>query len=256
MFERDYDAFADMIDGVYALKGKTLPATGKAIFFRAMAKYPLEAVRAAIDAHVCDPERGQYLPQPADLIARIHGRAGTDGRLGADEAWARALLGLGESETVVTTPEIMEAFSVARAVLDGGDEVGARMAFKDAYHRIVTEARAAGKPVVWQASLGWDPTKREGALREAVSAGLLPAPKAAAMLPPPAPKKTEIDHEGRAKLKEALALLRSSSEKAQEAREAATAAERKKTDDAKRAAAEKVQGYEGQSQKLPRADSF
>jgi hypothetical protein len=66
-----------------------------------------------------------------------------------------------------------------------GDEVGARMAFKEAYSRIVALARAARRPAVWSASLGWDQRKRETSLRRAASAGLLPAPAVVALLPSP-----------------------------------------------------------------------
>ncbi|SPA44629.1 hypothetical protein [Cupriavidus taiwanensis] len=222
MHKTDYDAFAGMLDAIYSLHGKTLPAEAKAMFFRAMSGFSLDVVRSAMDAHVRDSQRGQFPPKPADLMAQIEGAAVNDGRPGPDEAWAIALRGLDEAETVVTTAEIMEAFGVSRAVLDGGDEVGARMAFKDAYARIVQEARRAKKPAGWTVSLGWDVEKRGEPVRKAVEAGLLPAPTAAALLPAPMPSEgLDCSPEGLARLKEEMAKLTLKNAMEDEARELA-----------------------------------
>lgn len=240
MFETDYDEFAALLDAVYALHGKALPAAAKAIFFRAMSRYPLKVVRAAIDAQVRDAQRGQYPPKPADLIAQIEGAAANDGRPGEDEAWAWALTGMDEAETVMTTPEIMAAFAIARPVLDTGDKIGARMAFKDVYQRLVAEARAAGRPAEWNVSLGWDPEKREGVVTKAVAAGLLPAPEAAAQLPAPA----RAEPEGLEKLRAAVANLLPASERLRRAQERRNARDRERTEQAKRDADAMVREYE------------
>lgn len=109
----------------------------------------------------------------------------SDGRPSADEAWATALDARDERLTVVWTSEACEAFSIARPVLDAGDKVGARMAFRDAYERIVRNNREAGNRVSWNASLGWDNCQRETALRSAELRGLLSSDRVAALLPAP-----------------------------------------------------------------------
>lgn len=109
----------------------------------------------------------------------------SDGRPTADEAWAIALDARDEALTVVWNDEICEAFALARPVLEAGDKVGARMAFRDAYDRVVRNGRDAGKDPTWSASLGWDSSHRESALKKAESLGLLPAPTVAALLPAP-----------------------------------------------------------------------
>src|SRR5690606_24015000 len=112
-------------------------------------------------------------------------------------------------ETIVWTAETAEAFAACRPVLDMGDEVGARMAFKDAYGRICGTAKQRGEPVRWIASIGFDKARREAVLRKAESAGLLPAPQVAALLPPPEPEMSageiEVARANTAKLKEMLA---------------------------------------------------
>lgn len=216
--------------------GRTFSEAAARQFAADLSAYPQDKVLTAL--HRCRMEVKSFLT-PAHVFERI-----SDDRLGADEAWALALKGQDESETIVTTPEILSAFSAAQPVLQMGDEVGARMAFKDAYNRLVAEARAAGQDVQWTATLGWDLGKRATALREAVKAGLLPAPKAAAMLPPPEPKKADTDPEGLARLREAVSQLIPASEKLRRAREEAAAAERAKLVEAKDEAAAKVRAYE------------
>lgn len=199
MRDQDFDAFAALLDDVRSLLPSGQPAlsaTAKAMFFRALSAYGLSDVRAALDAHVRDPQRGRFAPTPADVIAQLQGAAEDDGRTGAEEAWATALQGCDEAASIVWTAETAEAWGIARHVLAIGDEVGARMAFRETYERLVGEARAARRSVEWAVSLGFDPQRREQAIDAAVAAGrlpldhphALPAPAAHARLtlvPPP-----------------------------------------------------------------------
>lgn len=108
-----------------------------------------------------------------------------DGRPSGDEAWAIALQSSDEAETVVWNGEIQKAMAAARPILDAGDKIGARMAFRVAYERIVRNNREAGIVPVWEASLGWDKERRALAIESAHSLGLLSAPQVAKLLPAP-----------------------------------------------------------------------
>lgn len=119
------------------------------------------------------------------LAAILERMPSANAHLSPNEAWALALTSLDEQETVVWTPEVAKAFGVARPVLEGGDKVGGRMAFLAAYERELGIAKAEGRQPEWQVSLGHDPQRREMVLEEAVTAGRLPAPKVAHLLPPP-----------------------------------------------------------------------
>lgn len=177
MREADMPEFLALLDDVGALlqrSGQSISPTGRAMFFRALRAHSIEEVRAAFDAHVKDPQRGRFMPLPADLIAQIHGAAAHDGRPGAEEAWAIAMRAQDEADTVVWTEEIAQARGIAQPILDAGDEVGARMAFKEAYGRIVERARQEGRAPSWSASLGFDAQLRHVALEAAVQAGRLP----------------------------------------------------------------------------------
>lgn len=109
-----------------------------------------------------------------------------DGRPSGNEAWAVALKSSDEADTVVWNQEIQQAMASARPILAAGDEVGARMAFRESYDRIVRANREACIRPQWSASLGWDKSLRAAALEEAQRLGLLPAPAVAALLPAPA----------------------------------------------------------------------
>ena len=192
MRESDTGPFVALLRDVFGLypSAKALTEGQVAMFFRAVAKHPIEAVQAALDAHVKDPQRGRFPPLPADVIAQIEGSAADDGRPGPEEAWATALQGRDEAASVVWTAETAQAWGVARPVLELGDDVGARMAFREAYGRMVDAARRARRPVEWLASLGFDPEQRQVAIAAGVAAGklphtamvALPAPDGASML--------------------------------------------------------------------------
>lgn len=190
MLDTDSKAFFELLTDAWSLKGQVLTGGAKALFFRALAAYPLDIVRGALSAHFADPKRGQYLPMPADVIAQIERALADDGRPGAEEAWALALRSADEADTVVWTSETAEAFGVCRPILEARDKVGARMAFREAYERLVDEARRARRRPTWLVSEGFDPAMRVAAITDAVHRGLLasndfpmlPAPRAAVAL--------------------------------------------------------------------------
>lgn len=142
--------------------------------------YPLRVIGAAFVSYM--GENDAFEPKPVAIANRCKL---LDGRPGAEEAWALALTAQDEADTVVWTSEVAEALTIARPVLDSSGAISARKTFIEAYERIVARARLAHEPVQWLPSLGWDLTKRQAVLNSAVNAGLLPAPAAAALLPPP-----------------------------------------------------------------------
>jgi hypothetical protein len=172
----DLTPFSALLDEVWALKGQTLTAGQKATFFRSLIAHDLAAVRFGLDAHVQDPKRGQFLPMPADVIFQLQTAITDDGRLGPQEAWALAMRSTDEADTIVWTAEAAEALRICRPILEAGDEVGARMAFLEAYARLVDVARRGRVAPAWSVSLGYDMERRDKAIAEAIEAGRLPAP--------------------------------------------------------------------------------
>ncbi len=142
--------------------GQTISANAAQLMAEDLASYEAADIRAALQA--CRRELTGKLTLAA-ILQRIQA---SDGRPGKDEAWAIALMSSDETDTVVMTDEIQLALGAARPVLDLGDKVGARMAFINAYERLVTQARDDGKPVNWHVSIGFDANRRLEAITKAV----------------------------------------------------------------------------------------
>ncbi len=151
------------------------------MYWNGLADVSMPAFRTALNAHMNDPQGGQFMPKIADIRKALAAAAVHDGRPGVEEAWA--MVPRDELWTVVWTEEMASAWGVAQPLLQEGDKVAARMAFKEAYTRAVDQARAAGTPVRWTASLGFDPDERAGALTRAVELGRLPLAYVATLAP-------------------------------------------------------------------------
>lgn len=238
MREDEFDIFSAMLDDVAELLpragGQPLSGTAKAMYFRVLGEHDIDAVRKALDAHAKDAQRGRFFPTPADLVAQLHDH--DDGRPGPEEAWAMAISASDERETVVWTDEMAAAWATASSILEARDEVGARMAFKEAYNRHIGEARNQRKPVQWIASLGHDESRRRLALDAAVNCGRLGAPDVSLLLPPPDPAPSEIPAEAAARMR----ALRERLQSAMNARHRAEIAERANIDDELAAVAERL----------------
>lgn len=175
MKKSDFDAFAGVLAGCLGMWGKVPSPDVSVMWFRALEGYELSTLTAAFSAHIRDPENGKFEPKPAHIVAQIERAMKNDGRPGAEEAWAIAFASQPEAETTVWTDETRRAwFDAARPLVMTGDKVGARMAFKEAYIRLVEEARAARVSVQWLVSEGFDHERKRVAIGRAVEAGLIP----------------------------------------------------------------------------------
>lgn len=175
MKQADFDAFHAILAECLAMWDKVPSATATAVWFKALSGYDLGTLSAAFSAHMRDPANGKFEPKPAHIIEQIERASKNDGRPGAEEAWAISLAARDEQDTVVWTTECCQAWAACQSVLQMGDEVGARMAFKEAYARLVAEARASFSPAVWEVSEGFDKDRRRIAMATAVEAGRIPA---------------------------------------------------------------------------------
>lgn len=148
-----------------------------------------------------DYERGEVEQALSRCRSEINGRLtlaaildrmpSANAWLSPNEAWALALEAQDEVRTVIWTDEIARASGAAQPILEGGDKVGARMAFIAAYEREVAAAKAKGESPRWWPSLGSSPELRREAIEQGVADGLLPAPKVEHLLPAPTGPATE-----------------------------------------------------------------
>lgn len=145
------------------LTGTEMSPAAARVMASDLSRYPESHVLGALTK--CRRELRSRLTL-ADVIGRLD-----DGRPGAEEAWA--MIPKSEYETAIWTEEMSEAMSVANGLLEDGDSVAARMAFKEGYSRLCQVARDRGEPVRWSVSLGWDKSGRESVLAKAVELGRL-----------------------------------------------------------------------------------
>jgi len=222
MRENDFDEFAALLQAAFDVLGKTPAAkvispTAQALFFQALAEYPMPQVRAALAAHV---KRGKFTPTPADVVEHIEAATNGDGRPGPEEAWALALASQDERDTVVWTSETAQAWQLARPVMETSGPITARKTFTETYTRLIAAARAQRRPVTWSAHLGWDKATQDHVLQQAVHQGLLPAPAVVGLLPPPEVPDSALSDKAREQLAKVKQLLADSAAERERKREA------------------------------------
>lgn len=162
--------------------GHELSAVAAEAMADELSGYPPAAVAAALKR--CQRECMGRLTL-AVILQRID-----DGHPGPEEAWA--LCSRDEATTVVLTDEIAAAFGIACPVLDAGDEVGARMAFRETYTRLLQQARDERRRAKWWPALG-SPSGRGPAILDAVEKGRLTPDHARLVLDPGLPDYDRIE---------------------------------------------------------------
>ncbi|MBA4707531.1 DUF6475 domain-containing protein [Aquitalea aquatica] len=73
MTQNDYDTFVDMLQAVADLYGKRLTEFSIGIYWGALKQVDLAVFREAMNRHVTNPDNGQFMPKPADLIRMMAG---------------------------------------------------------------------------------------------------------------------------------------------------------------------------------------
>jgi hypothetical protein len=158
------EAWADAHEVMAA--GKVLSERAMESIFHDLEDYPLNVVVASINIH---RKSAKFAPTVFDIVEIIGDRTGAK-HIGAEEAWSIALESFDEYSTVVWTQPISEARGVAYGLFMDGDKVAARMAFKDAYTRII---KTAAEPS-WTVTEGFDLARRADAVQQAVLLKRLP----------------------------------------------------------------------------------
>lgn len=96
----DEDEFRILLQGVHEFYGKEVSSFAASVWWQALRPFDIAAVRDALGRHVVNPDAGQWLPKPADIVRMIGGRT-VDG---AQRAWSKvdaAMRQIGPYRTVV-----------------------------------------------------------------------------------------------------------------------------------------------------------
>lgn len=203
---------AKAVAAMAAIHGRQLTEDAVDMILGDLSEYAPDAVLNALSA--CRKEvRG--FPTIADIVGRIEA---SDGRPGVEEAWA--MIPQDEATSVVWTSEMATAYGLAHPLIREGDQVGARMAFKEKYLAEVKTARDQRRPARWMLVRGNDKASIRAALQDAIDKGRLPQgsmslyapelvePETLKALPPaniyPAPQPEEV-HKYLAEIRDRIA---------------------------------------------------
>ncbi len=167
--------FNNLLIGTFEVYGTKLTPASIMIWANSMDKYSFSDLKNALSYHI---QSSPFAPKPSDLIHIIQAQ---DGRPSADEAWG--MIPRNESVSAILSQEMLTAMAAAQPLLNEGDQVAARMAFKEAYTRLVTVARNNSIPVEWFPSLGDDKFGREAVIKEAVRLGRISETHAQRLIP-------------------------------------------------------------------------
>lgn len=102
------DNFAKMLLGLAELYGKTMSKTVMKFYWQALVVYPWQDVVEAMRLHTEDPDTGQFMPKPADIIRIIKGNSQSQSL----QAWSkveRAIRQIGPYRSVVFDDVIIHA---------------------------------------------------------------------------------------------------------------------------------------------------
>jgi len=111
MLQADFAQFRAVLQGVFALYGKDMSPAVMDIWWGAMRPFDLAAFRDVMNRHATDPDRGQFLPKPADVIRLMAGSTQDSALI----AWAkvdRAVRSVGTYASVVFDDPIIHAVIV------------------------------------------------------------------------------------------------------------------------------------------------
>lgn len=87
MKPQEQKQFLEVLAGVHDFYGKDLSKFAVAVWLQACETLDVEQVTKALSAHLMDPERGQFMPKPADIVRQIQGTS-TDRSL---IAWGKVM---------------------------------------------------------------------------------------------------------------------------------------------------------------------
>jgi len=99
MNKTDFDDFNQVISAVGELYGKPVGEFAISLWWNALSGYDLKAVQEALSRHVRNPDNGQFMPKPADVVRMMQGST-QDSALSAWAKVDRAVRAIGPYESV------------------------------------------------------------------------------------------------------------------------------------------------------------
>lgn len=139
---------------------------------RELSAFPEEDVLLALKQCRSELKSIKY----ADILDRLPGQ-----HPGVEQAWAQiSKIMANEHVSICWTDEMREAYGQAAPL--AGDKVASRLAFKETYSKLVSEARARRKMPRWSVSLGFDKSLRDECIQDAERRNLISSACASRLL--------------------------------------------------------------------------
>jgi hypothetical protein len=108
MLTPDLPAFHRLMKGLGVLYSKPMHEPLLEIYWRALERFDFASVKTALHAHVGNPDTGQFLPKPADVVRYVEGNRATQGL----RAWSfveHAIQSIGGYRSVVFDDRLTHA---------------------------------------------------------------------------------------------------------------------------------------------------
>jgi hypothetical protein len=168
MNSNDFNKFSELWSDTHEIMagGKVFSSRNMTMIFEDFEDYSFDVISKALKLH---RKQNKFAPTSADIIEIISNYSKSK-HIGAEEAWSIALQSFDERLPIVLTKEILSAKAAVQGIYDSGDSIGARMAFKEAYNRILLTANE----VKWFVTQGDDKSLTESCVKQAIAMGRLP----------------------------------------------------------------------------------
>jgi len=164
MNNNEKHAFVNLMTKIGELYDKKMNPERIALYWNALEHRDIVDIKAALNRHIQDPERGRFFPLPADISAQLPSES--NAWLNANEAWAACPKD--EITSAAMCEEMSKALYIAKDLINEGDSIAARMAFIEHYNRLLDEAKRDNRKPKWFPSYGMDKESRQIADREVI----------------------------------------------------------------------------------------
>jgi hypothetical protein len=154
MTDSDFDHFGQLLQAIGDLYGKPVSEHAVPIWWAALKPYEIKAVQVAFSRHTTNPDGGQFMPKPADIIRSLEGGKADQ----AMQAWSKvdwAVRHIGGYQTVAFDDPLIHA-----VVSDMGGWVKINSHDDHAYQFVAKEfqdrykaVKASGRQVQYPSSL-------------------------------------------------------------------------------------------------------
>lgn len=91
MTPQQFEKFSAQMEAICTLHGKNATPEFVALYWQLLKGYELQDVTRAIHLHCMNPDGGQFMPKPADIVRYIDG----NGSSSAGKAWAKVMTAVG-----------------------------------------------------------------------------------------------------------------------------------------------------------------